>query len=278
MFGELCACSLFGHMPFGKSKNFDFVTDAAQSVMSDEFPAFGRELDEGLTGKSVAIKRFGKRLNTCGFVRGGSNDAKLDVFRHTDISIKNFANMQPSAKRDIGFSFVLSSLVDGDQSFVCLVKRGDSGFRGRLSSYAVVDRKYCKYSIADEPQNFTAIGDGAGRDLEIIVQGEWKLGLCRCVGKRCGTAQIAESDDRIDFFTVAKTFLTFQDPLAGAASEIGVQNILCDLFLDCNFAGDRKPLLSARQITDFPIAKALWMDRKLGSHHAVFFVVRYFRI
>ena len=173
MFGELCACGLLGHLPFGKSKNFDLVTDAAQSVMSDGFPAFGCELDERLTGKCVAIMRFGQGLNTCGFVRGGTKDAKLDAFRHTDIPIKNFANMQPGAKRDIGFSLILSSLVDGNQSFVCLVKRGDSGFRSRLSGHAVVDWKYCKYRIADEPQNFTATSDdGAGRDLEIIVLGE----------------------------------------------------------------------------------------------------------
>ena len=48
-----------------------------------------------------------------------------------------------------------------------------SGFRSRLSGHAFIDRKYCKYRIADEPQNFTATSDdGAGRDLEIIVQGE----------------------------------------------------------------------------------------------------------
>ena len=55
--------------------------------------------------------------------------------------------------------------------------------------------------------------------------------------------------------------MTVQDPLAGTACGIGVQDILCDLFINLDFAGGRKPLLNARQSIDLPIAKALWIFR-----------------
>ena len=100
--------------------------------------------------------------------------------------------------------------------------------------------------IANKAQNFAAIRDyGPSCYFEIVVQDREEFRLRDRPCQRCRAKQVAESDDGVDLLTVAQLYLTLQDTVPGAATQISVQDVVRGLFFDGDLAGDGQALLDA---------------------------------